>query len=60
MVYTLLMPYLDYIDLVHFCRLNSHCLAILNPRDGKSIHFDVLFEMQNRGFNQETMNLFKK
>ena len=47
MVYTLLMPYLDLRDLVHFYRLNKLSNAILNPTAPSSIHFEVLFKMQN-------------
>ena len=48
-----MMPFLDNLDLVHFYQLNQLTKTTLTPVNGKCIHFDVLFKMQKRGYEEE-------
>ena len=60
MVYTLLMPYLDSLDLVHFYQINSLSKSMLTPSNEKCIHFDVLFKMQKRNVDEEAVMSIKE
>ena len=68
-MYSLLMPYLDNIDLVHFYKLSKLSKAVLTPQIrlfpcaapvSKCIRFDVLFKMQNRDLPDEAFKLLPK
>ena len=50
-----LLPFLDYIDLVHFYQLNKRCKNILDPSNKKSsvVEWKSLWEKQGRDWTDE-------